>query len=47
MPTAAERAAARRQAILSRGADRLSKLVQNGRGEDAAAYVHDGRHIDE
>ena len=38
---AVARAEARRKAILSRGADRLSKLTTSGRGEDAPAYMHD------
>ncbi|KAK2459756.1 hypothetical protein APHAL10511_008188 [Amanita phalloides] len=40
MSTAAERAEARRRAILSRGSDRLAKLTTSARGEDAA-YLHD------
>ncbi|KAG7448037.1 uncharacterized protein BT62DRAFT_930116, partial [Guyanagaster necrorhizus] len=41
MSSASARAQARRQAILSRGSDRLAKLTTSGRGEDAPAYVHD------
>jgi GET complex subunit GET2 len=40
--SAAARAEARRKAILSRGTDRLAKLATSARGEDAAAYIHDG-----
>lgn len=42
--SAAARAEARRKAILSRGADRLSKLSTTARGEDNPVYVHDGMH---
>ncbi|KAF8898330.1 hypothetical protein BD779DRAFT_1483383 [Infundibulicybe gibba] len=38
--SAASRAEARRKAILSRGADRLTKLTTSARGEDAA-FTHD------
>ncbi|KAK0228778.1 hypothetical protein IW262DRAFT_1352928 [Armillaria fumosa] len=41
MSSASARAQARRQAILSRGSDRLAKLTTSGRGEDAPAYMHD------
>ncbi|KAF8641550.1 hypothetical protein AX16_009927 [Volvariella volvacea WC 439] len=41
MPTAVERAEARRKAILSRGSDRLSKLTTSARGEGAPAYLSD------
>lgn len=41
MSTAAERAAARRRAIMNRGTDRLAKLTSSARGEDAI-YLHDG-----
>ncbi|TCD60795.1 hypothetical protein EIP91_009508 [Steccherinum ochraceum] len=41
MSSATARAEARRKAILSRGADRLSKLTTSARGEDAPAYLHD------
>lgn len=41
MSTAAERAAARRKAILNRGNDRLAKLTTSARGEDAT-YLRDG-----
>ncbi|KAL0576881.1 hypothetical protein V5O48_005088 [Marasmius crinis-equi] len=37
--SAAEKAAARRKAILSRGNDRLAKLTTSARGEDAPAYL--------
>jgi hypothetical protein len=40
--SAASRAEARRQAILSRGSDRLAKLTTSARGENAPAYMHDG-----
>jgi hypothetical protein len=40
--SAASRAEARRQAILSRGTDRLAKLTTSARGENAPAYMHDG-----
>ncbi|KAJ8088920.1 hypothetical protein PM082_014166 [Marasmius tenuissimus] len=39
--SAAEKAAARRKAILSRGNDRLAKLTTSARGEDAPAYRRD------
>jgi hypothetical protein len=42
MSTAAEKAEARRRAILSRGNDRLSKLTTTARGEDGKAYVNVG-----
>ena len=41
MSTAAERAAARRRAIMNRGTDRLAKLTSSARGEDAI-YLRDG-----
>jgi len=41
--SAAERAEARRKAILNRGTDRLAKLTTSGRGADAPAYMHDGQ----
>lgn len=41
MSTAAERAAARRRAIMNRGTDRLAKLTSSARGEDAT-YLRDG-----
>jgi len=41
--SAAEKAAARRKAILSRGNDRLAKLTTSARGENAPAYMHDGQ----
>lgn len=40
--SAADRAEARRKAILSRGTDRLAKLTTSARGEDHPAYVDDG-----
>ena len=44
--SAAERAKARRQAILNRGQDRLAKLTTSARGEDHPAYRDDvaGEH---
>ncbi|PSS00609.1 hypothetical protein PHLCEN_2v4119 [Hermanssonia centrifuga] len=39
--SAAAKAEARRQAILSRRSDRLAKLTTSARGEDAPAYMHD------
>jgi hypothetical protein len=40
--TPAERAEARRQAILSRGSDRLNKLTSSARGDDAPQFIRDG-----
>lgn len=37
--SAAERAEARRKAILNRGSDRLKKLTTSARGEDHPAYA--------
>jgi len=39
---AKQRAAARRQAILAKGTNRLGKLTSAARGEEAAAALYDG-----
>ncbi|TDL22286.1 hypothetical protein BD410DRAFT_821234 [Rickenella mellea] len=41
MVSAADRAEARRKAILSRGSDRLAKLTTSARGENHPVYAHD------
>jgi hypothetical protein len=41
--SAADRAEARRKAILNKGTNRLAKLTSSARGPDAPAYMHDGQ----
>jgi len=45
MSSAAERAEARRKAILARGNDRLAKLTTSARGEDAAGVFQGGTRM--
>ena len=46
MSSAAERAKARREALLNRGTDRLAKLTTTARGEDATYLSHGECYLD-